>query len=177
MLKKKRYKSIKRISVQRRSKRLSIERIGDKYQIDGNPEVLRDNPSEIQEEISLFESEKAEEINDYETEFGQFNNETESTEIEPAETTLQEELIEILNNLINEYERKLNEVKDNNGVIAKGWDWIKNKTGIGAGSDKIQKQIDELREEIAGLKEHPEKLAEVYKDITGNELNEEELMK
>ena len=156
---------------------MSIERIGDKYQIDGNSEVIREKAAGVQEEISLFESEEAEEINDYETEFGQFNKETASANIDTDEAKLEEELIEILNNLINEYEKKLNEVKDNNGVIAKGWDWIKNKTGIGAGSDKIQKQIEELREEVAGLKDNPERIAEVYKDVTGNELNEEELMK
>lgn len=84
-------------------------------------------------------------------------------------------LITLLENIVLEQEKSLNSIKENNGVIANAWDKFKNATGLGAGSDKILKQISELKERIENTKNANEDLASLYKDITGNDLNEDEL--
>ena len=43
---------------------------------------------------------------------------------------------------LNTQERILKKTKDKQGFIGSSWDWFKNTTGIGDGSDKAQKQID-----------------------------------
>ena len=41
---------------------------------------------------------------------------------------------------IDQQQAELNKTKKQQGFIGKSWDWFKNKTGIGDGSDKAQKQ-------------------------------------
>lgn len=48
---------------------------------------------------------------------------------------------------------------------------------MGAGSKKAEEKIDALKEQLEELKEKPDTLKEVYQDITGTELTDEELLK
>ena len=84
-------------------------------------------------------------------------------------------IIEMLENILNTYGESFETTKENNGIIAKAWDWVKNSTGIGVGSDKVKSKIDTLKNDVAMLKEDSSNLAQVYKDITGNDLTTEEL--
>lgn len=86
-----------------------------------------------------------------------------------------EALIGILENIVNTYGESFEETRENNGIIAKAWDWVKNTTGIGAGSNKIESEIETLRNQVAALKEDSSNLAEIYKSVTGNDLTIEEL--
>lgn len=86
-------------------------------------------------------------------------------------------LVSVLENIVLTQEQSLNTAKENNGIIAKGWDWFKNKTGLGQGSDKVQNEITDLKQQVASLKNNPDKLQEVYKTVTGNDLTLEEFQK
>ena len=72
-------------------------------------------------------------------------------------------------------QQDLNKTKKENGFIGKSWDWIKNTTGWGQGSDKTQKDLDALKGQINELEKHPENLGKAYKNITGKDLNAKEL--
>ncbi len=111
-------------------------------------------------------------------ESSQVDNNTLNTftfDVDNLDETTTSTLIEVLENIVEEQEESLSATKDNNGVIANAWDWLKNKTGIGAGSDKSQDIIDDLKSQIEELKSDSSKLSEVYKNVTGNELTNEEL--
>lgn len=86
-------------------------------------------------------------------------------------------LISVLENIVLQQEESLQATKENNGVIAKGWDWLKNATGIGVGSDKVQNSINDILSQIDELKSDSTNLAKVYKNVTGNDLTGEELTK
>ncbi len=95
--------------------------------------------------------------------------------VDSLDTNTQNAIIEMLENILNTYGENFETTKENNGIIARAWDWVKNSTGIGVGSDKVQSEIDTLKNDVAMLKEDPSKLAEVYKEVTGNALTTEEL--
>lgn len=77
--------------------------------------------------------------------------------------------------VIKQSEKELKTAKDNNGIIAGSWDGIKNAFGMEYGSDAVQGRIDALKEKIEGVKNGELNLSSVYKEVTGNELNEDEL--
>ncbi|MDR1168214.1 MAG: hypothetical protein LBK53_04900 [Heliobacteriaceae bacterium] len=77
----------------------------------------------------------------------------------------------------SELQQELDKTKKGNGFIGKSWDWIKNKTGLGQGSNKTQKELDELKRQLDQLEKEPDKFEVVYKNITGNELTATELEK
>ncbi|MBR2068883.1 MAG: hypothetical protein IJ877_03890 [Candidatus Gastranaerophilales bacterium] len=138
---------------------------------------LDNNTTEAREEI-LFDTpvEQPDEI-----------QETQSVSIVPQELSAQQlgELLnsgalndamtDILESIVLSQEEAFLAVKENNGILAKGWDWFKNTTGLGAGSNKTQDIIDNSKTLIEELKQDPSKLKDIYKEITGNELNIEEL--
>ncbi len=132
------------------------------------------NVAQTDENVSVF-TDTLEEVSDSNS--VQINTESLSAEeyVSTLDDTTVDALIEVLENIISSEEDALNGTKDNNGVIAKAWDWVKNKTGIGQGSDKVQTEIDDLKSQIEELKIDPSKLAEVYENVTGNELTSEEL--
>ncbi|MEI8128409.1 MAG: hypothetical protein WCG95_02220, partial [bacterium] len=74
-------------------------------------------------------------------------------------------------------QKDLDKTKKENGFIGKSWDWIKNTTGLGQGSDKTQKDLDALKKQLDELEKHPENLGKAYKNITGKDLNAKELEK
>lgn len=77
---------------------------------------------------------------------------------------------------LNNDEKRLNKTKKEQGFIGSSWDWIKNKTGIGDGSDKAQKQIDEERKLLNQIK--ISKISKIdFKEVTGLDYSKENLEK
>ena len=156
---------------------MSVDRISGKYEI--NSQYKNVSLGENEQDIDIFENNKTNEtdIINNDISYGQVNmvQGTEETSYSAQETQLTQAITSYLENLVLGYEEQFASVKENNGWIAKGWDWFKNKTGIGAGSDKVQNKIDNLKKQIEELKKDSSKLNDVYKSVVGNELNEEEL--
>ena len=76
---------------------------------------------------------------------------------------------------IEELEANFEKTKNSNGWISGTWDALKNWTGIGASSNKTASEIADLKEQVALLKEGKADLATVYKNISGADLNIENL--
>lgn len=69
---------------------------------------------------------------------------------------------------LNNQEKELNKVKKEQGFIGNGWDWFKNKTGIGDGSDKAQNQINAERDMLKQLRKPNAKIdSKQFEKITG----------
>ena len=59
-------------------------------------------------------------------------------------------------------QKNLDKTKKENGFIGKSWDWFKNITDLGQGSDKTQKDLDSLKKELDELEKHPENLGKAW---------------
>lgn len=80
--------------------------------------------------------------------------------------------------LINKYKILNNELltaKSQNGFIGQGWDWFKNKTGLFTGSNKVQDEINNIRKQLAELDRNPQSCNGIYRNLTGKDLNPNEL--
>lgn len=77
---------------------------------------------------------------------------------------------------LNNEEKRLNKTKDEQGFIGSSWDWIKNKTGIGDGSDKAQKQIETERKLLNQIKTGKISKKD-FKEVTGLDYSKENLEK
>ena len=77
---------------------------------------------------------------------------------------------------LNNQEKALNKAKKEQGWIGKGWDWFKNKTGIGDGSDKAQQQIDAERKLLKQVKTGKISKKD-FKEVTGQDYTKENLAK
>ena len=77
---------------------------------------------------------------------------------------------------LNNEEKRLNKTKKEQGLIGKGWDWVKNKTGIGDGSDKAQQQINAERKLLNQVKTGKISKKD-FKNATGVEYTKENLEK
>ena len=77
---------------------------------------------------------------------------------------------------LNNEEKRLNKTKKEQGLIGKGWDWVKNKTGIGDGSDKAQRQINAERKLLNQVKTGKISKKD-FKNATGVEYTKENLEK
>ena len=86
-------------------------------------------------------------------------------------------LIKKLEEKVKNLEQHFNEVHSRQGWIGKSWNWLKNVTGLGAGSDKAQAVIDDLKTKLEIAKANPEKIEETFKEITGQELTLANLQK
>ena len=95
------------------------------------------------------------------------NNNALNDSIDENTSTL---IVAELENQLTELEQNFETTKKSNGWISKRWDLFKNKTGIGAGSNKTQKQIDELKEKIEIAKKDSTKLPDIYQEIFGEDL-------
>ena len=79
---------------------------------------------------------------------------------------------------LNNQEKKLNKIKKEQGFIGKGWDWFKNKTGIGDGSDKAQNQINAERDMLKQLRQPNAKIDQKqFEKITGQKYTKANLEK
>lgn len=98
------------------------------------------------------------------------------TKIEKSNTVENKTAIKnLLQARLKTVEAELNKTKSQNGFIGKAWDWIKNTTGKGAGSNKVQQEIAEMKKQLAILDKTPSKASEVYKNLTGKPLTKDEL--
>lgn len=69
---------------------------------------------------------------------------------------------------LNNQEKKLNKIKEEQGFLGKSWDWVKNKTGIGDSSDKALNQINAERKMLEQLKKPNAKIdTKQFEKITG----------
>lgn len=79
---------------------------------------------------------------------------------------------------LNNEEKRLNKIKKQQGFIGKSWDWIKNKTGLGDGSDKAQKQLDSERQMLTQMRNPNAKVnANQFEKITGQKYTKANLEK
>ena len=77
---------------------------------------------------------------------------------------------------IDQQQSRLNKTKNEQGFLGKSWDWIKNTTGIGDGSDKAQKQIEAERKLLNQIKTGKISKKD-FKEVTGVEYSQENLEK
>ena len=77
---------------------------------------------------------------------------------------------------LNNQEKALNKAKKEQGWIGKGWDWFKNNTGIGDGSDKAQQQINAERKLLKQIKTGKISKKD-FKEATGLDYTKENLAK
>lgn len=77
---------------------------------------------------------------------------------------------------LNNEEKRLNKTKDEQGFIGSSWDWIKNKTGMGDGSDKAKNQIEAERKLLNQIKAGKVSKKD-FKEVTGVEYSKENLDK
>lgn len=84
-----------------------------------------------------------------------------------------------IQNKINELQRNLIIEKNQQGIIGKAWDWMKNTTGLGAGSNKVQKELDSVNAQLRQLddKRHPANINNIYESVTGRKLNNAEMQR
>ena len=69
---------------------------------------------------------------------------------------------------LNNQEKRLKKTKKEQGFIGKGWDWFKNKTGIGDSSNKAQTQIDAERKLLMQMRKSGAKISKSeFEKITG----------
>lgn len=76
-----------------------------------------------------------------------------------------------------ELETNFSTTKNSNGWISGAWDGFKNITGLGAGSNKTQAEMDTLKNQLEDLKNGKTDLATAYKNITGQNLTSDNLEK
>lgn len=84
-------------------------------------------------------------------------------------------LIEILNGHVSFQSENLARIEDKNDGFTKFFDGVVGFFGGNKSTVYAEKDIDEAKSLVASLEKTPEKLPEVYKKITGNDLTPEEL--
>ena len=77
---------------------------------------------------------------------------------------------------IDRQQAELNKTKKQQGFLGKSWDWFKNKTGIGDGSDKAQKQLDAERKLVQQIQNGKVSKKDFF-EATGIEYSKENLQK
>lgn len=79
---------------------------------------------------------------------------------------------------LNNQEKRLKKTKKEQGFIGKGWDWLKNKTGIGDSSNKAQMQINAERDMLKQLRQPNAKFDQKqFEKITGQKYTKANLEK
>ena len=77
---------------------------------------------------------------------------------------------------IDQQQTELNKTKNEQGFLGKSWDWFKNKTGIGDGSNKAQKQLDAERKLVQQIQKGKISKKD-FQEVTGLEYSKENLQK
>ena len=77
---------------------------------------------------------------------------------------------------IDQQQSRLNKTKNEQGFLGKSWDWFKNKTGIGDGSNKAQKQLDAERKLVQQIQKGKISKKD-FQEVTGLEYSKENLQK
>ena len=82
-----------------------------------------------------------------------------------------------LENRINRVTKSLQKAERENGFIGKAWGGFKNLTGIGDSSDKVREQQKRELKLLNQFNSNTQRRAEVFKELTGQDYNEENLAK
>jgi len=82
-----------------------------------------------------------------------------------------------LENRIHQVSQLLQKAENENGFIGKAWSGFKNLTGIGDSSDKVREQQKRERELLNQFNSNTQRRAEIFKELTGQDYNEENLAK
>ena len=77
---------------------------------------------------------------------------------------------------IDQQQSRLNKTKNEQGFLGKSWDWFKNKTGIGDGSNKAQTQLDAERKLVQQIQKGKISKKD-FQEVTGLEYSKENLEK
>lgn len=147
-----------------------------------NPEDLKIQSQYFSQNINSINTVSVDEISAFDGEFNldktdediDFSSSFLVSELTPEQTEL---IIDELYKQYEQIEESMATAKDNNGWISGTWNWIKNKTGIGASSDKADAKIKNMMKQLEELKKNPENLASTYANLMGKELTDEELTK
>ena len=83
----------------------------------------------------------------------------------------------ILEKRINDVTAKLQKAEKENGLIGKAWSWTKNTIGFGDSSNKVREIQANERKLLAQFNANEQARANVFKQLTGCEYNEENLEK
>ena len=78
---------------------------------------------------------------------------------------------------INNVTAKLQKAEKENGLIGKAWSWTKNTIGFGDSSNKVREIQANERKLLAQFNSNEKTRANVFKQLTGCEYNEENLEK
>ena len=78
---------------------------------------------------------------------------------------------------INNITQSLQKAEKNNGLIGKAWSGFKNLTGIGDSSDKVRELQKREKELLKQFNSNEQRRAEVFKELTGQDYNQENLTK
>lgn len=127
---------------------------------------------------------KADEIGKYEAyieeqdriEADKFNKLNQQAQQEVAELNAKDAKKNALSRL-DAQQKALDKTKKEQGIIGKGWDWFKNVTGIGDGSEKAQKQIDEEKKLISDIYDGKNVAPQRFKALTGKDYNDANIKK
>ena len=111
-----------------------------------NPEDLKIQSQYFSKNINSINTASMDEISAFD---GEFNLDKTDEDIDFSSSFLVSELTQeqtelIIDELYKQYEQieeNMDTAKGNNGWISGTWNWIKNKTGIGASSDKADTKI------------------------------------
>ncbi len=87
----------------------------------------------------------------------------------------QNAIVAELENQLAVLEGNFETAQNSNGWISVTWNAFKNWTGIGASSNKASAEINDLKEQIEKLKNGEADLATTFKNITGTDLNYDNL--
>lgn len=78
---------------------------------------------------------------------------------------------------INSVAQSLQKAEKDNGFIGKAWSGFKNLTGIGDSSDKVREEQKKEQELLNQFNSNSNRRAEIFKELTGQDYNEENLVK
>ena len=93
----------------------------------------------------------------------------------PAET--HKGLNETIKKRLNSVAQNLQNEEKKNGFIGRTWNSFKNFTGIGDSSDKVRELQEKENELLTQLDSKPEKCAELFRELTGQDYTEENITK
>ena len=124
--------------------------------------------NEQMDNIKINEDEKISAFWNNNQEFVPYKIEKKSPE-KPATNNLNKRFEERLKSVSSELEKAENQ----NGFIGKIWSGFKNLTGIGDSSDKVREKLKREKELLGQFGLNTQKDREIFKELTGEEYNEE----
>lgn len=94
-----------------------------------------------------------------------------------ANKGVQERIISEMEASLKGVEINFEQAQKGNGFIGKAWDGVKELFGDENSSSNTQKKVDALKDKIEEAKKDPSKIAAVYQELTGKELDKASIEK